>query len=109
MFDRFDWGDVSCRRLWRTDKVNVCSRSNCHVCCNARKFFARAGKCLPKAEKFAGKFDVFRLKHFMLATGRDVNASLQVKTRSMRDTSAFGPDLHKSDRVTLFDPLASIR
>jgi hypothetical protein len=64
---------------------------------------------LTKAEKFAGKFDVFRLKHFMLATGRDVNACLQVKTRSLRDTSAFGPDLQKSDRVTLFDPLASIR
>ena len=64
---------------------------------------------MTKAEKFAGKFDVFRLKHFMLATGRDVNASLQVMTRSMHDTSAFGPELRKSDRVKLFDPLASIR
>ena len=42
----------------------------------ARKFFA-------KARKFSEKFDVFRLKHFMLEHERDMNAFLQVKTASI--------------------------
>jgi hypothetical protein len=69
----------------------------------ARKFFAKARKFLTKAEKFWGKFDVFGLKHFMLDPGRDVNAFLQVKPRSMQNLFAVGLDLQKGDHVTLVD------
>jgi len=58
---------------------------------------------LTKAEKFSAKFDLFRLKRFMFALGREVNASLQVETGSIHHLSAFGPDLQNGDHVTLID------
>ncbi len=70
---------------------------------NTRKFFANARKFSTKAKKFSAKFDVFRLKHFMIAPGRDVNASLQVKTGPVHNLSAFGPDLQNRDHVTFGD------
>ena len=54
---------------------------------------------MTKAEKFSAKFDVFRLKRFMLESERDVNASLQVTLGSMHDSSAFGHDLQNRDHV----------
>ena len=54
---------------------------------------------MTKAEKFSARFDVFRLKRFMLKSERDVNASLQVTTGSMHDSSASGRDLHNRDHV----------
>jgi hypothetical protein len=64
---------------------------------------------LTKAKKFSEKFDVFRLKRFMFGTKLDVNASLQVTTGSMHDSSAFGRDLLTRDHVVFFDSLASFR
>ena len=43
----------------------------------------------------------------MLEAELDVNASLQVKTGSMHDSSAVGRDLQKREHVTLFDSLTS--
>jgi hypothetical protein len=62
-----------------------------------------------KAKKFSEKFDVFRLKRFMLESELDVNASLHVKTGTMHDSSAFGRDLQNGDHVMLFDSLTSFR
>src|ERR1043165_655572 len=42
------------------------------VFCEARKFFANAGKYLTEAKKFSAKSDVFRSKHFMVEPLRDV-------------------------------------
>jgi hypothetical protein len=39
----------------------------------------------------------------MLDPGRDVNAFLQVKPRSMHNLFAVGLDLQKGDHVTLVD------
>jgi len=64
---------------------------------------------LTKAEKFSAKFDVFRLKRFMLESELDVNASLQVTTWTMNHSSEFVPDLHNRDHVMLFDSLISFR
>jgi len=54
---------------------------------------------LTKAEKFSEKFDVFRLKRFMLEPGRDVNACLQVKPRSMHFSFAVLPT---PDQVVIY-------
>jgi len=99
----FSWGDHFCRRLWRTYKLHVCSSSNGHVFCEARKLFANARKFFPKAKKFSEKFDTFRSKHFMIDPERVMNASLQVKTGSMHNLLAFSHELQKSDHVTLVD------
>jgi len=58
---------------------------------------------LTKAKKFSAKFNVFRLKHFMLEPERDLNASLQVETGSIQNFLAFGPDLQNRDHVVLVD------
>jgi hypothetical protein len=69
---------------------------------------AKARKFFIEAKKFSAKFNVFRLKRFMLEPGRDVNASLQVKKASMHKLLALGPDLQNRDYVKLFNSLASI-
>ena len=92
-----------CRRLWRTYKINVGSRSSGPVLCNTRKFFAKARKFLTKARKFQAKFDVFRLKHYLLKPRFDMNASLQVEIAVMHDWLAFGPDLQNRDHVKFFN------
>jgi hypothetical protein len=56
-----------------------------------------------KAGKISRKFNVFRLKHFMLEPGHDVNASLQVKPRSMHNSLEVGLDLQNCDHVKLVD------
>ena len=64
---------------------------------------------MTKAGKFFGKFDMIRLKHFMLESERDMNACLQVKTTSMHNLSAFGRELQNRNHVKLFDSLPGIR
>jgi len=71
-------------------------------------FSSKLGKFFAKAKKFSGKFDVFALRHFMLDPERVMNASLQVKTGSMHNLSAFIHDLQKSDHVKFFDYLTGI-
>ena len=60
----------------------------------------RARKSLAKAKKIPAKFDVYRSRTSLLLRKRDVNSSLQVKTRSMLDSAAFDPDLQGRDHVT---------
>ena len=60
------------------------------------------------AEKFSGKFDVFRFKRFTLEPEHDVNASLQVMSGRRHNLSAFIHNLQRCDRLKLFDSLASI-
>ena len=52
---------------------------------------------------------MFRLKHFMFGSERDVNQSLQIKTDSIHDTSAADLDLQNPDHVRLFEKLDSLR
>jgi hypothetical protein len=59
----------------------------------------RARKSLAKAKKIPAKFDVYRSRTSLLLRKRDVNSSLQIKTRSMLDSAAFDPDLQGRDRV----------
>ena len=61
-----------------------------------------------KAGKFSEKFNVFRLKHFMLEVGRVMNASLQVKTASIHKLLALDHELQNRDHFTLIDLLPSI-
>ena len=102
--------------MMRTDKIKVGLRLGCHVCCQARKFFAKAkkfcakaGKFLIKAKKFPAKFDVFGLRRFMLKPMFDVNQSLQVKTEGMHNFFAVGFDLQNRTHVKLLNKLASFR
>ena len=69
----------------------------------ARKFSAKARKFWTKAKKFSAKFNVFRSKRVKPERGRDVNASLQVKTDCLHNLSSFDHDLQNRDRVKLVD------
>ena len=71
--------------------------------CKVRKFLAKAWKFLIIAAKISAKFNVFCLRRSLLEFGFDVHSSLQVKTRSMFDSSGFCFDLQNRDHVTLFE------
>ena len=70
---------------------------------NLRICFLHSQEVFAKAGKFSGKFDVFALKHVMIDPERVMHASLQVKTGSMHNLSAFIHDLQNRDHVTLID------
>jgi len=71
--------------------------------------FVQSKEVFCEARKFPAKFDVFRLKRFMLGPRFDVNRTLQVETDGMHNFFAVGPDLHDGDHVKLLDKLASFR